>query len=157
MGNYRRYFNYRDQTGQAVGPFPLSEIRRFAEAGVVPQDVLVTEVGREDWRPLDWRSSKSKPSQNGPSQKIEKPPPIVIDVPPRGSDARTESGTEGTGDPESPEVDLGEAGRELARDVGKGLWGCVIYPLILLGSLYLCFELIEWLYDKFWRFELDLF
>src|SRR6056297_718679 len=45
-------FFYADENSQPVGPLSLEEIRRFADAGVVPQDVMVCEAGGEDWRPL---------------------------------------------------------------------------------------------------------
>lgn len=152
MGNGPQLFYYRDQSGLSVGPLPLSEIRKFAEGGVIPNDVQITEVGRDNWRPL-----KSKSPKSNPSCELAKPPPVVIEVPPRGYSGGADAHSQVPDDSESPEVDLGEMGRELARDVGKGLWGCVIYPLIIIGSLYLGLAVIEWLYDKFWRIEIDLF
>lgn len=46
-------FYYADPNSQPVGPLSIDEIRRFAEAGVVPRDVMVCEAGGDNWRSLD--------------------------------------------------------------------------------------------------------
>lgn len=46
-------FYYADTNSQPVGPLSLAEIRKFANAGVVPRDVMVCEAGGDNWRSLD--------------------------------------------------------------------------------------------------------
>lgn len=46
-------FYYADPNSQPVGPLSIDEIRRFAEAGVVPRDVMVCEAGGDNWSSLD--------------------------------------------------------------------------------------------------------
>jgi hypothetical protein len=45
-------YYYADENNQVVGPLRLEEIHRFAEAGVVPPDVMICEAGGEHWRSL---------------------------------------------------------------------------------------------------------
>lgn len=53
-------YYYADDNSQPVGPLSLDEIRRFADAGVVPSDVMICEAGSEEWKPL---SSFAEPSR----------------------------------------------------------------------------------------------
>ena len=46
-------FYYGDDSGNPVGPLSLDEIRKFADAGVVPWDVMVCEAGGDNWRSLN--------------------------------------------------------------------------------------------------------
>jgi len=46
-------FYYADTNSQPVGPLSLEEIRGFADAGVVSQDVMVCEAGGDNWRSLE--------------------------------------------------------------------------------------------------------
>lgn len=47
------HFYYGDASGNPVGPLSLDEIRKFADAGVVPRDVMVCEAGGDNWRSLN--------------------------------------------------------------------------------------------------------
>lgn len=64
-------FYYADANSNPVGPLSLDEIRRFADAGVVPPDVMVCEAGGEDWKPL---SSFAPLPRAAPPPKSAPPP-----------------------------------------------------------------------------------
>ncbi len=46
-------YYYGDESGNSVGPLSLPEIWRFAEAGVIPRNVMVCQAGGDQWRSLE--------------------------------------------------------------------------------------------------------
>lgn len=46
-------YYYADENSQPVGPLSLDEIRKIANAGVIPHDVMICEAGGETWRSLN--------------------------------------------------------------------------------------------------------
>lgn len=65
-------FYYADENSQPVGPLSLEELRKIAEAGVVPQDVMVCEAGSDAWRSLD---SIGQPTPPMPTDSAPHPSP----------------------------------------------------------------------------------
>lgn len=140
MGNGSKLFYYRDQSGRAVGPLPLSEIERFVGAGVLSADIQVSKEGQDEWRAL---SSVTIP------EKI--PVATKVSAPSNSATARSSSSS-GSG----AETDWNEAAKEfkelgkvIGRDVGKGLWRCVGQPILYVVLLVILFKLLMWLLDRF--------
>lgn len=61
-------FYYADAQSQPVGPLSIEEIRKIAEAGVVPPDVMVCEAGGDDWKPLNSLEPLGSPARESRMQ-----------------------------------------------------------------------------------------
>jgi len=154
MGNVQKLFNYLDESGQPVGPLPLSELLRFAEAGVIPNDVRICEAGKDNWRTL----SPEHAARADQSADLEQSTPQVATV---SVDRRESDHPGGEADWSDAKKELKGAAREMAgfgkdvaKDLGQGLWGFVTGPVLLVVALIFGFKLLMWLMDTFWDFEL---
>ena len=154
MGNVQNLFNYLDESGQPVGPLPLSELLRFAKAGVIPNDVQICEVGKDNWRTL----SSEHEAQAERSSQLEHRAPEAATV---SAERRQVGHPGGEADWSDAKKELKGAAREMAgfgkvvaKDLGQGLWGFVTGPVLLVVALIFGFKLLMWLMDTFWDFEL---
>jgi len=66
-------FYYLNSDNQPVGPMELGVIRKLAEAGIVPPDVLVCEAGGQDWTPLSQRHESTARAESAKPPRT--PPP----------------------------------------------------------------------------------
>ncbi|MCB1205514.1 MAG: DUF4339 domain-containing protein [Verrucomicrobiae bacterium] len=67
-------FYYADHSGNPVGPLTLGEIRKFANAGVIPHDVMICEAGGETWRSLNTIGEPPTPLSQPSPEPISSPP-----------------------------------------------------------------------------------
>lgn len=135
MGNESRLFYYRDQTGQAVGPLPLSEIERFVKAGVLPTDVQVREEGGDEWHTM-----RTKPSGG----QI----PVATKV---SSKSLQQASLNQTSNPSTKRGSGITSPKIFGESIG-GWMGCAaafivatVFYLLLLQPIL---KLMDWLYDK---------
>lgn len=66
-------FYYLNSDNQPVGPMELGAIRKLAEAGIVPPEVLVCEAGGQDWTPLSQRQESTARAETAKPPRT--PPP----------------------------------------------------------------------------------
>lgn len=117
------HFYYADANSQAVGPLSLEEIRRIAEAGVIPPDVMVCEADGEVWKPL---SSFDEPVDRPRSRKPEKPVPALSQPTPREK-------------PRHRTMELTDSG-----NTPKALlWGCNVAAPTLVGIAIAIYVLVK--------------
>lgn len=124
MGNSLILFYYRDQSGHAVGPLPLSEIKRFVAAGVLNADVLVREASSNDWIPLVSALA---------SDEI----PVATMV----------SDSSSLASPASPRFK--RLRNRIARKNKKELLGCVVGQIIYLTLLFIFLKFVGWILQRF--------
>jgi hypothetical protein len=145
MGNGPQLFYYRDQSGRSVGPLPLSEIFRFVEAGLLPADVRVREENDIEWSSLNGRLGPEGIPGSTRSSDSSTRPSTITGLP--------DCGTPTFGQKKESRKILGESVEGWLVCAGFLIAATVFY-MILMQPLVM---LMEWLYDKFWRIEIDLF
>ena len=124
MGNSVKLFYYRDQTGQAVGPLPLSEIQRFVAAGVLASDVQIRKENSHDWIPLT-----SAPASE------------EISTATKTSDFSSQS--------HQANLPFKRWRNRLARKNKKELLGCAVGQIIYLTLIVIFLKFVAWLLDRF--------
>jgi len=68
-------FYYGDDAGNPVGPLSLEEIRKFADAKVLPRSVMICEAGGENWISLE-TFAEAEPIGKSISPKL----PLFVEV-----------------------------------------------------------------------------
>lgn len=119
----KKSFYYADANSQAVGPLSLEEIRRFADAGIIPPDVMICEEDGEVWKPL---SSFEAPTDPSGFRSPRKPVPALSMPTPREK-------------PSHRTLELTDSG----KTPKALLWGCNVAAPTLIGIGIAIFALVK--------------